>query len=76
MTALKGEQTGFGISHQLGDNEKPLLVVNCDDGIVTIEDAGDGLLGKPRGQVKPLSFADYAQLPKATWATLDSGREE
>lgn len=69
-------ETGFGISPEPTDNEYPFLVVNINDQTVTIEaDDREGFTYcKPKGEVKTLSFAEYAALPAAHWATLDTGR--
>lgn len=38
-TILLTETTGFGISAEIGDNSYPLLVVNCDNGTISFENA-------------------------------------
>lgn len=69
------DETGFGISTTIGDNEHPIIVVDCDKQMVTLEAEPDGSHG-PRGTVKEMSFKDYAALEHADFGTLDEGHDE
>lgn len=72
---VKGSEmdtTGFGISAQIGDNEYPVLLVDCDKGLVTLEAEPDGSHA-PKEPIS-LNIGDYAALKSASWDTLDLGR--
>lgn len=63
-------ETGFGISATIDDNEHPIIVVDCDKQVVTIEAEPDGSHG-PRGNAKVVSFSDYIGLEPAGFSDLD-----
>jgi len=70
---VRGEETeesGFGISTQLGDNSYPLIVVDVAAQTVSCEAA---LHGAVRGGARVWAIKDYAALPAADWSSLDSG---
>ena len=72
VAGAEKDETGFGISTEICDNEHPIIIVDCDKQIVTIE-------AEPGGRFAPtapqrLSFSTYADLAEATWQTLDTGR--
>jgi hypothetical protein len=74
-TMIKGQEageSGFGISTEIGDNEYPVLVVDCQNQEVFAETAGRYRAHTPIH----FSFAQFADLAQATWNDLDAGRAE
>lgn len=65
--------TGYGISPRVGDNEHPIIVVDCDAQQVFAE--ADGAF-KLQGEAKRYAIVDYANLVAADWSTLDGGRRD
>lgn len=67
--------TGFGISTSLGDNEYPLIVVDCDAQQVRFEDA-DGAYQFQHVIGKAFSFEDYCNLKfdryDSLWEAIES----
>jgi hypothetical protein len=79
MTAgSQGEETGFGISTGLPDNEHPLLIVDPTDQTVavggpTASVAIDVEVATHPDWAKPIAtytFEEYVALDKATWEAL------
>ena len=71
----EAESTGFGISAYLVDNEHPILVVDPQEGTVSLEATA--------GQVVPgrsWTFGDYCKLEfdsdRSPWAVLGGGEDE
>ncbi len=67
----EGGTTGFGISTKIGDNEYPIIVVDCDTQEIYAEAEE---YGDVRGDAKRWPFSDYAGLDGAEWKHLDTGR--
>lgn len=65
--------TGFGISTRIGDNEYPIIVVDCDAQQVFAEAEGSFEI---RGEAPRFSIVNYAKLDLAEWSTLDTGRKD
>lgn len=56
------EETGFGISTHLCDNEHPLLVVNCESKSVGVYREEDDLADPAVTPIRSFSFAAYVNL--------------
>jgi hypothetical protein len=67
---LEGE-TGFGISSDLGDNEHPILVLDCENQTVYFE----GEDGSEVKRSKALSFGDFSQSNGDILKAFGVGRE-
>jgi hypothetical protein len=69
------DETGYGISTRIQDNEYPLLIVDTDKQSVRLEATPSGE-DAPSPQARTFSFAEFAALPHASWDDLDPTREE
>lgn len=67
--------TGFGISATLGDNEHPIIVVDCERQVVRLEDDPSKSYARADSP-KSWAIADFAALKEATWGDLDEARKE
>lgn len=56
------QETGFGISTSLTDNEYPLLVVDCDYKTVSVHNEDDNLKDLATEPIRRFSFAEYVNL--------------
>lgn len=70
-------ETGFGISTEPGDNEYPFLIIDVATQTIRLENDSRPSFEhcRIRGNPRSYSFDEFAGLPVASWATLDSGVE-
>jgi len=66
MTSGEKGETGFGISTEVQDNEYPILVVNPDERVITIDGIGSGpnVLALGVAPKHSWTFAEFAALPE------------
>ncbi len=63
------DETGFGISTAIGDNDGyPILVIDTETKTVTLEDEDTGVA------VASYTFATFIELPDVEWTTLVKGK--
>ena len=63
--------SGYGISPHIGDNEYPVIVVDCDKEQIYLEPTE---IFEIRGENPLFSFERFAAEKAVTWRTLDTGR--
>ena len=68
MTQGDRSTTGFGITNHMGDNERPILVVDCDKCLITVENGIGHDTDKPAA--KTFSFEAFAAIIDISWNTM------